>query len=56
MVMLLLLLLLMVLVLQAKAFADFLSQVVRWTPESRATAADLLRHPWLQENDDDESE
>lgn len=44
-------LLLLLLLLQAEEFAGFLSEVLRWTPESRATAADLLKHPWLQKDD-----
>lgn len=41
-------LLLLLWLLQAKPFADFLSLVLRWEPESRATAEQLLKHPWLQ--------
>jgi serine/threonine protein kinase len=37
--------------LQAKPFADFLSQVLRWEPDSRATAEQLLQHPWLKPNE-----
>jgi hypothetical protein len=36
------------LMLQAKPFADFLLQVLRWEPDSRATAEQLLKHPWLK--------
>lgn len=36
--------------LQAKPFADFLSEVLCWEPSSRASARDLLEHPWLQDS------
>jgi hypothetical protein len=41
---------LLLLLLQAKGFADFLDEVLRWEPTSRATARDLLEHPWLQDS------
>ncbi|KAJ5736870.1 protein kinase [Penicillium malachiteum] len=28
-------------------FVDFCSQILRWKPEDRSTAEDLLSHPWL---------
>ena len=28
-------------------FVDFISKMLRWRPEDRATAMDLLSHPWL---------
>lgn len=34
--------------LQAKQMADFLAEVLRWDPDSRATAEQMLQHAWLQ--------
>jgi len=31
-------------------FLDFIRHMLRWAPEERATAAALLRHPWLNLN------
>lgn len=28
-------------------FVDFISRMLRWRPEDRTTAEDLLSHPWL---------
>jgi serine/threonine protein kinase len=28
-------------------FIDLISKMLRWRPEDRATAEDLLSHPWL---------
>lgn len=28
-------------------FVDLISKTLRWRPEDRATAEDLLLHPWL---------
>lgn len=28
-------------------FVDFISRMLCWRPEDRATAEDLLSHPWL---------
>lgn len=33
--------------LQATALADFLLPMLDWAPDTRATAADALKHPWL---------
>lgn len=33
-------------------FLDFLTSMLRWVPEERGTAATLLRHPWLDPNND----
>lgn len=30
-------------------FADFVRRTLVWQPEERATAAELLQHPWLRE-------
>ena len=32
---------------EAKAFADFLLPMLAWDPEKRATAEQMLKHPWL---------
>lgn len=37
-----------VVLLQAKQMADFLAEVLRWDPDSRATAEQMLQHAWLQ--------
>jgi hypothetical protein len=34
--------------LQAQQFAAFLSEVLKWEPNRRATAEQLLQHAWLQ--------
>lgn len=31
----------------ARAFADFLLPMLEWDPEKRASAQDMLNHPWL---------
>lgn len=28
-------------------FVDFISRMLRWRPEDRSTAEDLISHPWL---------
>ena len=33
---------------EARAFADFLMPMLAWDPEKRATAQQMLNHPWLQ--------
>jgi hypothetical protein len=33
---------------QAQQFAAFLSEVLKWEPDRRATAEQLLQHAWLQ--------
>lgn len=33
---------------QAAALSDFLLPMLRFVPSRRATAAEMLRHPWLQ--------
>lgn len=34
---------------EAALFVDFVSSMLRLQPEARATAADLLAHPWLHD-------
>jgi hypothetical protein len=34
--------------LQAKQLADFLAEVLRWDPDSRASAEQMLQHAWLR--------
>lgn len=36
------------------SFHDFLTRMLQYDPKKRATAADCLKHPWLQEVMDDE--
>ncbi len=36
---------------QAQALADFLLPMLEYVPERRATAAEMLGHPWLQAQD-----
>ena len=31
----------------ARAFADFLLPMLEWKPGKRATAKEILKHPWL---------
>jgi len=38
--------------MQARAFADFLTPMLQWEPASRATADQMLQHPWLKEEAD----
>ena len=33
---------------EAEALTDFLLPMLHWDPNSRATAAQMLKHPWLQ--------
>lgn len=33
---------------EARDFADFLLPMLRFDPAERATAAECLKHPWLQ--------
>ena len=32
---------------EAESFSDFLLPMLEWYPERRATAQDMLKHPWL---------
>ena len=34
--------------LQARAFADFLLPMLNFVPSKRATAGQMLQHPWLR--------
>ncbi len=33
-----------------EAFLDFISRALTWDPETRPSAGELLRHPWLDFN------
>lgn len=33
---------------EAKALTDFLRPMLNWYPEKRATAQQMLDHPWLK--------
>jgi len=33
---------------EALAFADFLTMMLDWNPDTRASAKKMLNHPWLQ--------
>jgi serine/threonine protein kinase len=37
---------------EAEMFADFLMQMLKWYPSERATAQEMLEHPWLKMPDD----
>ena len=37
---------------EAEQLADFLLQMLSWYPENRATAQEMLDHPWLKMADD----
>lgn len=39
---------------ESEALSDFLSQMLTWYPDKRATAQEILEHPWLKmpRNDD----
>lgn len=32
---------------EAQAFTDFLIPMLRWDPNKRASAEEMLKHPWL---------
>ena len=40
---------------EAHKFADFLTPMLHFDPETRATAIDCLSHPWLLETEEDGS-
>ena len=37
---------------ESRSLTSFLSAMLKWKPKERATARDLLDHPWLREADD----
>lgn len=37
---------------EARSLSSFLEAMLRWKPKDRASARDLLSHPWLKESDD----
>ena len=36
---------------EARSLSDFLNKMLKWKPKDRASARDLLSHPWLKEPD-----
>ena len=36
---------------EAQALADFLLPMLRWNHEERASAQEMLKHPWLKMKD-----
>lgn len=40
---------------EAKALTEFLKPMLSWYPEKRATAEQMLAHPWLSMGDNDRS-
>jgi len=37
----------------AKEFSDFLRPMLTWYPNQRASAQEMLKHPWLNTDGDD---
>lgn len=37
---------------EARSFTSFISKMIQWKPKDRASAKELLDHPWLKERDD----
>ena len=37
--------------IEARSLSSFLLEMLKWKPKDRASARDLLKHPWLKEND-----
>jgi serine/threonine-protein kinase SRPK3 len=37
---------------ESRSLTSFLSAMLKWKPKDRASARDLLDHPWLRESDD----
>ena len=40
---------------EAKEFSDFLLPMLRWDPEKRASAEEMLSHPWLKKHTSENS-
>ena len=40
----------------AQELSDFLTPMLNYVPEKRATAAQCLKHPWLQQESNSEEE
>ena len=36
---------------ESRSLADFLECMMKWKPKDRASAREMLSHPWLKEND-----
>ena len=41
---------------EVEGFLDLLKQMVRWVPEERKSAKELLKHPWLAPGTDERIE
>ena len=37
---------------EARLFASFLGKMLQWKPKDRASAREMLDHPWLKSRDD----
>lgn len=37
---------------QARSLSSFLSAMLKWRPKDRMSARELLKHPWLKDNDE----
>lgn len=37
---------------EARSFSSFLECMLKWKPKDRSSARELLKHPWLKENED----
>jgi serine/threonine protein kinase len=37
---------------EARSFTSFIGKMIQWKPKDRASAREMLEHPWLKERDD----
>jgi serine/threonine protein kinase len=37
---------------EKEVFLDFVRSMLRWVPEERKTATELLEHPWLKNSNE----